>query len=104
LSSLAVGYAYAMDLFTAFYGDSCYDHDLALDRRIGHYAPLFLITNLCNMQQQQALWWRRERQDTRLLLVIGASVVLGMWCERILIVLQSLAHEYEPSRWGLFHP
>jgi Ni/Fe-hydrogenase subunit HybB-like protein len=104
LSSLAVGYAYAMDLFTAFYGDSRYDHDLALDRLIGHYAPLFWITILCNLLLPQALWWRRVRQDTRLLLVVGASVVLGMWCERILIVLQSLAHEYEPSRWGLFHP
>jgi molybdopterin-containing oxidoreductase family membrane subunit len=104
LSSLAVGYAYAMDLFTAFYGDSRYDHDLALDRLIGYYAPLFWITILCNLLLPQALWWRRVRQDSRVLLVIGASVVLGMWCERILIVLQSLAHEYEPSRWGLFHP
>jgi Ni/Fe-hydrogenase subunit HybB-like protein len=104
LASLAVAYAYLMDFFTAFYGGRRVEEGLAIDRLVGHYAPIFWMTILCNVLVPQALWFRGVRVHARLLFLIAASVVLGMWCERVLIVVVSLSHEYEPSRWGLYSP
>ena len=36
--------------------------------------------------------------------IISVLIVIGMWIERILIILDTLSHDYMPSEWRLFVP
>jgi molybdopterin-containing oxidoreductase family membrane subunit len=36
--------------------------------------------------------------------VISVFVNIGMWYERFVIIVTSLAHEYEPGGWGIYVP
>jgi molybdopterin-containing oxidoreductase family membrane subunit len=37
-------------------------------------------------------------------MVIGILVLIGMWFERLLLILNSLYHGALPSSWGMFYP
>src|SRR5205814_1142482 len=39
-----------------------------------------------------------------LLFVLSIAINLGMWMERVIIVVQSLHHDFLPSAWGLYMP
>jgi Ni/Fe-hydrogenase subunit HybB-like protein len=52
----------------------------------------------------QVLWWRRARRNALLLFALSLVINLGMWMERVMIVVQSLHHDFLPSSWGLFVP
>ena len=39
-----------------------------------------------------------------LLFIISIIVNIGMWLERFVIVVTSLAHDFLPSAWGIYHP
>lgn len=103
-SSLAIGYAYAMEAFDAFYTSSTAERVQYLDRVTGTYAPFFWATILLNVALPHLLWSRRRRTNQLLLGTICAGAVLGMWYERVLIVAQSLHRHYTPSSWGNFAP
>ncbi len=36
--------------------------------------------------------------------IIAVFVNIGMWYERFVIIVTSLAHEFEPAAWGLYTP
>jgi molybdopterin-containing oxidoreductase family membrane subunit len=57
-----------------------------------------------NVLLPQVLWFRRVRRSASLLLPIALVINLGMWMERVLIVVQSTSHDFLPSAWGLFIP
>ncbi len=57
-----------------------------------------------NIVLPQVLWWRAARRNTVLLLVLSLFINLGMWFERVTIVVQSLHHDFTPSAWGLYLP
>jgi molybdopterin-containing oxidoreductase family membrane subunit len=60
---------------------------------------------LCfNVLVPQLLWWRRCRRSALLLFVLSLVVNLGMWMERVLIVVSSLHRDFLPSAWGYFIP
>jgi len=44
------------------------------------------------------------RRNLFVLFVVSIFINIGMWLERFVIVVISLAHEYEPYSWGLYHP
>jgi molybdopterin-containing oxidoreductase family membrane subunit len=58
----------------------------------------------CNVLVPQILWWRRMRRNTIVLFVLSLVINLGMWMERVLIVVQSTSHDFLPSSWGRFLP
>ena len=97
LASLAVAYAYLMDVFTAFYGGDPHEIALAIDRFTGPYAALYWTTILLQRPGcRNPLWFAcRVRDDTgHLLFAVAACAVFGMWCERVMIVVVSLSHEF----------
>ena len=57
----------------------------------------------CNVLLPQALWFPRVRRSLPALLVIAVSINVGMWLERILIIFNTLSHDYMPSVWRSFH-
>src|SRR5213079_3034060 len=57
---------------------------------------------LCNVIAPQAVWFRRVRNSPALLFVVAMFVNVGMWLERYVIVVTSLARDYVPSAWGSY--
>lgn len=103
-AGLVVGYSYATELFTAFYSMDRFEIAEAKDRLFGAYAWMFWLIVGCNVVSIQALWLPRVRRNRTALMVIGILVLIGMWFERLLLILNSLYHGALPSSWGMFYP
>jgi Ni/Fe-hydrogenase subunit HybB-like protein len=99
-----VAYGYLVENFMAFFSGDRYEIAMALDRWTGAYAPLYGAMLLCNVVLPQVLWWRAARRNALLLFVLSIVVNLGMWMERLTIVVQSTSHDFMPSAWRLFIP
>jgi molybdopterin-containing oxidoreductase family membrane subunit len=103
-TGLLVAYGYASEIFMAFYSGDEYEIAMTVDRWMGFYAPAYWLLITCNIVIPQVLWFRRARRNIALLFVISLVVNLGMWTERVLIVVQSTSHDFLPSAWGRFTP
>lgn len=77
---------------------------MTTDRWFGAYAPVYWAMMTCNVLIPQLLWFRRVRRHAGVLFALALVINLGMWMERVLIVVQSLHHDFMPSAWGLFIP
>ncbi len=102
--SCLVAYSYGIEIFTAFYSGDRYEIAITVQRWVGPYAPVYWSVLFCNVVVPQILWLRRWRRNTIVLFGLSLVVNLGMWMERVLIVVSSLATDYMPSAWGVFIP
>ena len=99
-----VAYGYACENFIAFYSGDEFEIAMTVDRWRGAYAPVYWSMMFCNVVAPQILWWRWARRNALLLFGLSLVINLGMWMERVMIVVQSLHHDFMPSAWGLFVP
>ncbi|TAK83459.1 MAG: hydrogenase [Betaproteobacteria bacterium] len=99
-----VAYGYLIETFTAYYSGDQYEIAMIEDRMFGFYAPLYWSLLSCNVLAPQVLWWRRARRSAWGLFALSIVVNLGMWTERMVIVIQSMHRDFLPSAWGLFIP
>ena len=67
-------------------------------------ALVVLAAVFCNVVVPQALWFKKIRRSIAALFALTIFVNIGMWYERFVIIVTSLAHEYEPGGWGLYTP
>jgi Ni/Fe-hydrogenase subunit HybB-like protein len=103
-TGVIVAYAYVMETFMAFYSANPYDRAQMLERMTGQYAVVFWGLIACNLVIPQVLWFREARRSNAVLFLISLVVNIGMWLERFVIIVVSLHHEYEPSKWFMFFP
>jgi molybdopterin-containing oxidoreductase family membrane subunit len=73
-------------------------------RAFGLYAPIYWATIVLNIALPQLLWWPAVRISEVLLALIAIGIIIGMWCERFVIVITSLHRDYTPSEWGNYAP
>jgi molybdopterin-containing oxidoreductase family membrane subunit len=99
-----VAYGYASEIFIAFYSGDEFEIAMTVDRWTGAYAPVYWTMIAFNVLLPQVLWWRRARRHALGLFVLSIVINLGMWMERVMIVVQSLHRDFLPSSWGLFIP
>ncbi len=104
LTSLIVGYAYAAEYFMTWYSGDPIEVDSFTWRAIGAYKGPFAIMMTCNVLIPLSLFSRRIRRNIKVMFVISIFVNIGMWYERFVIIVTSLAHEYLPGAWGLYTP
>ena len=103
--SLLMSYCYAAELFTAWYSGSPFEQGTYLLRLTGTYAPLAWIMLTCNSAVPLLLFARRVRTALPALLAVAILVNVGMWLERYVIVVSSLATNFDPATWtGLYRP
>ncbi len=102
--ALFVSYSYAIEIFIAFYSGDEFEIAMTIDRWTGAYAPVYWSMLVCNVVVPQLLWWQRCRRNVALLFVLSLVVNVGMWMERLLIVVSSLHQDFMPSAWGIFIP
>lgn len=101
---LFVAYAYAIELFTAFYSGAGGERRDALDRLAGPYAWLYWLTLVLNVLPLQLMWWPRLRRNVAMLAFVSICVVIGMWCERVMLLVTSLSRSALPSAAGSYMP
>jgi len=99
-----VGYAYSMEFFIAWYGGNIYEGFTFINRAFGQYGWAYWIMISCNVICPQLFWFRKVRENTALVFIIVLFVNLGMWFERFVIIVTSLANDFLPSSWGYFTP
>jgi molybdopterin-containing oxidoreductase family membrane subunit len=104
VGSLLLAYAYIWESFGPLYGGHAADKTELYNRLFGFTAPVFWSEKALTVIVPQLLWSPLVRRNQALLLVISAGVILGMWQERYVFVISSLAHDYTPSYWGLYYP
>jgi molybdopterin-containing oxidoreductase family membrane subunit len=104
LTGSMVGYAYAMEFFMAWYSGEVYESFAFINRAFGQYAWAYWIMVSCNVICPQLFWFKAVRRNVWVIFIITLFVNLGMWFERFVITVTSLANDFLPSSWGWFQP
>jgi Ni/Fe-hydrogenase subunit HybB-like protein len=101
-TGLIVFYGYAVEAFMAWYSASSWEGFMLSNRATGPYWWAYWTLIFCNGVIPQLLWFKRVRMNIPLLFVISLIVNVGMWLERYVIIVTSLARDYLPSSWGMY--
>jgi molybdopterin-containing oxidoreductase family membrane subunit len=109
LTGSIVGYAYLMELFIAWYGSNKYEMFTFLNARVGlqgkgYYTWAYYIMMFCNVISPQIFWWKPARTNYIIVFIVCQFVNTGMWFERFVIIVTSLAQDFLPSSWGHYSP
>jgi molybdopterin-containing oxidoreductase family membrane subunit len=103
-TSLIVTYAYIVEYGLAFYSGSAYEIGIFKYRTFGHYRMLYYGMLLFNSLVPLTLFIRKLRRSLAYLFVLSLLVNVGMYLERFVIIVSSLAKEYDPYSWGTYKP
>ncbi len=103
-AGLVIDYSYAVEIFDAFYSQDRYAIASLMAKFAGPYAWVYWTTIACNVVTIQLLWSRRVRYSPAALIAIALLVLIGMWCERFLLIVNSLFRDFLPSSAGMFYP
>ena len=99
-----VAYSYVMELFVAWYSGNQYEQFIAMARMTGPYAWAYWTMIICNVLVPQIFWVKKLRRSIPVMFVASILINVGMWFERFVIVVSSLAQDYLPSSWDYFAP
>ncbi len=99
-----VGYAYIMEFFTAWYSGALYEWFAFANRAFGQYAWAYWIMMSCNVLVPQIFWFKTARRSIAIMFIASLLVNLGMWFERFVIIVTSLAQDFLPSSWAYYMP
>jgi Ni/Fe-hydrogenase subunit HybB-like protein len=103
-ASIIMGLAYATEWFSAWYGGDRDTVGVVRFSFTGTYAGLYAAMLLFNVLLPQVLWVPQVRRSIGSLVIVAILVNVGMWLERILILLNTLSHGPMPSMWSVFRP
>ncbi|MBK9294069.1 MAG: polysulfide reductase NrfD [Oligoflexia bacterium] len=104
LTGSLVGYAYASEFFMAWYSGNEYERYIFIQRAMGPYAWSYWTMISCNVLWPQLFWFKKFRRNIKVMFVISILVNIGMWYERFVIVVTSLAQDFLPSSWAIYKP
>jgi molybdopterin-containing oxidoreductase family membrane subunit len=103
-TGLIVAFAYATELFIAWYSGNHFERFTFWNRAFGPYAWAYWLMASCNIVVPQMFWFARARRSLPLLFTGALLVNVGMWFERFNIVVISLHRDYLPSSWSIYVP
>jgi len=101
-TGLIVAYGYLIETFMAWYSGNLYEQYLMWNRTFGPYWYMYWALLLFNILVPQVLWFRAIRTNVVVLFIVAICVNIGMWLERYVIVVVSLARDFMPSAWGRY--
>ena len=102
--SVMLAYAYIWEAWGPIYGSDVAERTMFMERIFGFTAPSYWAEKILTVLIPQLLWLPAVRRSPRLLFLISAGVIVGMWLERYIIVISSLHRDYTPSWWGDYFP
>ncbi len=104
VTSLMVGYAYSCEFFIAWYGANDYERFAFINRAFGQYGWAYWTMVTCNVLVPQIFWFKKLRTNIPVMFVATIFINIGMWFERFVIVVTSLANDFLPSGWDYYSP
>ena len=104
LTGMMVGYAYSMEFFIAWYSGNEFETFVFINRATGPYAWAYWTMITCNVIVPQIFWFRKFRRSIPVLFIASILINVGMWFERFVIVVTSLANDFVPSSWDYYSP
>ncbi len=99
-----VGYAYMTEFFTAWYSGNPFESFIFRARALGPYAWAYWIMVTCNVVVPQLFWFKKLRTNLWVMFIASILINVGMWFERFVIVISSLATDFVPSSWDYYRP
>ena len=104
LMSLLWGYFIFNERLTTWYGNSPHEMNVFWSTQNGEYAPLFWTMVLLNFVIPFPLLTVKKLRSITTAVIASCGVIVGMWLERFLIVVPSLARKGSPYSWGSYTP
>ena len=100
-----VTYAYLVEIYLAWVGGDWFErHMMLMVRPKGPFAGLFWTVIACNCGSPLFLWSRSVRRSALGLFVLSLSIQLGMWLERLMLIITSLSADFLPSAAHGYRP
>jgi Ni/Fe-hydrogenase subunit HybB-like protein len=99
-----VGFAYVMEFFIAWYGGVEYEKFAFINRAMGPYSWAYWLMFTCNVFTPQFFWFKKLRRSVTVSFILSIIVNIGMWFERFVITVSSLAQDFLPGAWGYYSP
>jgi molybdopterin-containing oxidoreductase family membrane subunit len=104
VTTLIIGYSYAIELFMAWYSGDPFERQFAAWRLSGPLWGFYPLIVIGNVLLPLLFVFKRVRTSLVLLFIISICVNIGMWSERLWIVITSTAHDFLPHNWGWYVP
>ena len=109
LTGSIVGYAYLTELFMAYYSANQFEKFTFFCARMGidnpgWYSWAYYVMMFCNVISPQLFWIKSMRTNYVAVFIVCMFVNVGMWFERFVIIVSSLAQDFLPSSWRHYHP
>ena len=104
LTSLIVGYSYIVEFALAFYSGNVFEESIFRYRAVGDYKFLYWTMLFCNAILPTSLFIKKLRRSIPYLFIVSILVNVGMYLERFVIIVTSLAKDYTPYAWGTYKP
>ena len=104
LMSLLWSYFVFAERITVWYGNEPTEMAVFWATQRGRYAPLYWTMVVCNFAIPFVILSLRQLRTIPGTVVASLAVVVGMWLERFLIIIPSLAHKQLPYSWGSYSP
>jgi Ni/Fe-hydrogenase subunit HybB-like protein len=103
-TGLIVGFAYSTEVFIAWYSHNSVEMETFRWRAFGDYSLEYWIMVTCNTLIPLLFLFKKVRTHLRWLFLISICINIGMWFERFVIIVGSVAHDFLPYAWGLYYP
>jgi Ni/Fe-hydrogenase subunit HybB-like protein len=71
---------------------------------LGKYWWAYAWMMSCNVLSPQLYWFKPFRRNLWITFILSIFVNIGMWFERFVIIVTSLADDFLPSSWNYFTP
>jgi molybdopterin-containing oxidoreductase family membrane subunit len=104
VTTLVMGYFYLVEPAVAWLSGDPAERAILHYRATGPYAPVFYTMLVLNVALPASLLWRGPRTMEGWLAAVAIFVNVGMWLERVLIVVTTTAHDFLPANWGFYLP
>jgi molybdopterin-containing oxidoreductase family membrane subunit len=103
-AGIVMGASYAAEWFAAWWSGEAADIRVVRQEFTGAYWPFYWAMLAGNVIAPQLLWVKTLRTSVPALVGVAVAVLIGMWLERILIIVETLSNGYEPSFWRTYAP
>jgi len=104
ITALIVSFSYIVELLLALYGGNVFELTVFKYRMFGDYKIFYWLMMFCNVLLPLSLFVKKLRRNIKYLFVLSLFVNVGMWLERFIIIVTSLAKEFNPYSWGTYTP
>jgi Ni/Fe-hydrogenase subunit HybB-like protein len=104
LMSLLWGYFTFVERLTTWYGNAPAEMAVFWQTQTGSYAPLFWTMVFCNFILPFPILAIKKLRTITGCVIASSAIIVGMWLERFLIVVPSLATKHLPYTWSSYRP